>query len=191
NGIEVHTVNKVGYRLSITEPPHPALLEKFSAQNAEDKTHPEVKVVQKDVLAPPVCDTVTQADIESNDKDDKGLGIKESQDKEPNQIEALELTNRQTSSLWQSVKNSISVVIEKWTAKKWSNGNMDNNQKAGVFQTLGFIVAMSLLVVTAYYSWVGQSDDDLAQQHFQKLTNSNQTLYVNDESEYLLALQIL
>ncbi|MDK9738239.1 winged helix-turn-helix domain-containing protein [Vibrio sp. D404a] len=183
NGIEVHTVNKVGYRLSITEPQHPTLVEKFSANDAEDKTHPLEKAVQKEVPEQLTCDTVTQSNWDSQDANNK-----DSQDKDPSQIEELKHTRAQTDapSLWQGVKNSISVVIE-----KWSNSNMDNNQKAGVFQTLGFIVAMSLLVVTAYYSWVGQSDDDLAQQHFQKLTNSNQTLYVNDESEYLLALQIL
>ena len=188
NGIEVHTVNKVGYRLSITEPQHPTLVEKFSANDAEDKTHSLEKAVQKEVPEQLICDTVTQSNLDSQDANNK-----DSQSKDSSQIEDLELTRAQTDtpSLWQSVKNSISVVSEKWTAKKWSSSNMDSNQRAGVFQTLGFIVAMSLLVVTAYYSWVGQSDDDLTQQHFQKLTNSNQTLYVNDESEYLLALQIL
>lgn len=169
-GVEVLTVNKVGYRFCITEPQHPALLKKF---NVDDK---DITSEHRDDLTQTTSDTVTK--------------------RHPNQDSTIQHETDDASTQNQSSLSRFLLGLMRSTkiGSKIDNNNcyLNHSRGAGVIQMLGLLIAFSLLAVTVYCSMIHAKDrSDLDQQHFEKLTNNNKTLYVNDESEYLLALQIL
>ncbi|MDK9760631.1 winged helix-turn-helix domain-containing protein [Vibrio sp. D420a] len=167
-GVEVLTVNKVGYRFCITEPKHPSLLKKFNTEDTNTKHQKELIQAQ--------CDIVTHEN--------------------PHQV-----STTQNASVRLPVQNQsnftqflLGLMRSTQIGSKIDSHHcyLTHSQGSGFLQVLGLLMAFGLLAVTAYCSMIHAKDrSNLDQQHFEKLTNNNKTLYVNDESEYLLALQIL
>ena len=168
-GVEVLTVNKVGYRFCITEPQHPALLKKF---NTEDTN----AVERQKELTQARCDIVTHGSLHQGPM---------------TQNKSVRLPVQNQNNFTQFL---LGLMRSTYMGSKIDSRNcyFNHSQGAGFLQVLGLLVAFGLLAVTAYCSMIHAKDrSNLDQQHFEKLTNNNKTLYVNDESEYLLALQIL
>lgn len=169
-GVEVLTINKVGYRFCITKHQHPALLKKF---NVDDK-----------YIAPEHEEELTQTE---SDTVTKG---------HPNQDSTTQHETVHASAHNQNnfTRFLLGLIRSTKAGSKIDNNNcyLNHSRESGVLQILGLLIALSLLAITVYCSIVYAKDRiDLDQRHFEKLTNDNKTLYVNDESEYLLALQVL
>lgn len=170
DGVEVLTVNKVGYRFCITEPQHPALLEKFSAENKDTKPDNED------------ASLLNKSDIVTNDRPSQNSIMTS---------KSVLLPAQEPSNFAQFLQGLMR-YIHVGSRMNGHNYNLNHSRGSGVLQMLGLLIAFSLLAVTTYCSMIhAKGKGDVEQQHFEKLTSNNKTLYVNDESEYLLALQIL
>jgi DNA-binding winged helix-turn-helix (wHTH) protein len=169
-GVEVLTIHKVGYRFCITKPQHPALLKKF---NVDDK---DIAPEHEEELTQTTSDTVTIRHANQN--------LTTQHETVHASVQNQNNFNRFLLGLMRSTK-AVSKIDS-------NNCYLNHSRGSGVLQMLGLLMAFSLLAVTVYCSMIHTKDrSDLDQQHFEKLTDNNKTLYVNDKSEYLLALQIL